>query len=123
MEARICIATAKVIAVTKMQASERNSLARVATPGGSQTAARAAKPPMAARMPTTSPIDRSPCSNVRRAWLSDSREIQPSRPGLPASVKSSTHEPIVNAKVTMAAVAAPSEMDAANNAMAPISKP
>ena len=58
---------------------------------------------MAARMPTKTNREKSLFGTWRRGegLASDSR-VQPSRPGLPASVKSSTHQPIVKAKLTMA---------------------
>ncbi len=60
---------------------------------------------------------------MRSAWVSDKRDSQSKKPGRPATVKSSTQEPIVTASVTIAAVAALSDIDAANNASAPTSSP
>ena len=99
------------------------SLVRSGTPGCSHTAASAAKPQIAATMPNTRPADSSPCSKGRSVCVSDNRDIHSSTPGWPASAKSSTQEPIVKASVMIAAVAALSEMAAANSAMAPTSKP
>ena len=44
-------------------------------------------------------------------------------PGRPAMVKSITHDPMAKARVTMAAVALLSVIDAANSATAPMSRP
>ena len=55
--------------------------------------------------------------------LCDNREIHSSRPGWPAKPKSKTQEPMVNASATIAAVAALSEIAAANSAMAPTNRP
>ena len=89
------------------------SLARSGTPGCSHTAASAAKPQIAATIPSTRPADRSPCSKLRSVCVSDRRDTHSSTPGCPASAKSSTQEPMVKASVTMAAVAELSEMLAA----------
>ena len=74
-------------------------------------------------MPATRLADSSPCSNVRSAWVNDRRDSQSNKPGRPAAVKSSTHEPMVKASVRIAAVAALSDIEAANNAIAPTSRP
>ena len=74
-------------------------------------------------VPSTRPPDSSPCSNGRIVWVSDSCAIHDSSPGLPATVKSRTHDPMVTAKATIAAVAALSEIDAENSASAPTSRP
>jgi hypothetical protein len=76
-------------------------------------AASAAKLAIAAHIPKTSPAERSPCSNVRNAWVRERRDIQPKVPDWPASAKSITHDPIVKPSVTMAAVAELSEIAAA----------
>ena len=75
------------------------------------------------RCPTTRPTDNRPCSNVCKTCVNDRAAIHSSRPGRPATVKSSTQEPIVKARVTIAAVAALSDTDAENSAMAPTNKP
>jgi len=85
--------------------------------------ASAANPVVATATPATMFSDRSPCSKLRTIGVSDRPAIHSSRPGRPASVKSSTQEPTVKASVTMAAVALLSVIDAANSAMAPISIP
>ena len=110
-------------ATTATHAAERTSFARSGTPGCSHAAASAAKPPMAATTPETRPTDSSPCSKLRSTCVSDSRPTHSSTPGWPAKAKSKTHEPIVNASVTIAAVAELSEMAAENSAMAPTSRP
>src|SRR4029077_13734582 len=83
------------------------------------TAASAAKPQIAATIPSTRPADRSPSSKPRSVCVSDRRDTHSSTPGCPASAKSSTQEPIVKASATIAAVAELSEMLAENSAMAP----
>ena len=105
------------------QASDRMNLVPAGTPGCSHTAASAAKPPIAARIPNKRLADRRPCSKTRSVCVSDNRDIHPSTPGCPESAKSSTHEPMVKASVMIAAVAALSEMLAENSAMAPIKMP
>ena len=86
-------------------------------------AASAANEQMTPTTPTTRPTLNKPCSKGRNTCVIDKRESHSRRPGWPATVKSKTHEPMVKASVMMAAVAALSDMDAANSAMAPISRP
>ena len=52
------------------------SFPRSATPGGSQTAASAAKPMIAATMPSTRPAESRPCSNACSVWVSEASAIQ-----------------------------------------------
>jgi hypothetical protein len=56
-------------------------------------------------------------------WVSEKWANHSSHPGRPAMVKSTTQDPIVNASVTIAAVALLSVIDAAKRATAPISRP
>src|SRR3954454_14732648 len=92
-------------------------------PGGSQIAQSAANTAMAAAIPTTSPADNRPRSNERSVCVSDRRESQSRSPGRPAAVKSNTQDPIVKDSAMMAAVAALSEIEAANSEIAPIRSP
>src|SRR3954454_1488998 len=80
-------------------------------------------PPQVDGAPTTRALDSNPCSKLRKVCVRDSCESQPRTPGCPAAVKSSTQEPIVKASVTIAAVAALSEIEAAKSAIEPISIP
>jgi hypothetical protein len=106
------------VAITAI--SDLSNLLRKALPGGSHIAHRAANPSMTDAVPTTRPTEKRPRSNERNICVSERRESQSRKPGLPAAVKSSTQEPMVKASATIAAVAALSETDAANNASAPI---
>ena len=72
---------------------------------------------------STRPPDSNPCSNGRSVWVNDNCAIHDSSPGLPATVKSRTHDPIVTASAIIAAVAALSAIDAENSASAPTSRP
>src|SRR5437588_3830930 len=110
-------------AANTRQRAERENLAIIGTPGRSQMPAKVAKAQMTPVTLTIRFTDSRPCSNGRNTCVNDSRAIHSSRPGWPARVKSKTHEPSVNASVTIAAVAELSEIDAANSAMAPTSKP
>src|SRR5262249_37583193 len=114
---------ARTNATATKQRAERSTLLRVVTPGGNQIVASAAKPAITAAMPRASPIHSSPCSKRRNGCVNDRSAIHSTRPGGPATVKSSTHDPMVNASVTMAAVAALSDTAAANKAIAPTSEP
>ena len=105
------------------QTADRAILVLTRTPGCSHTPASAAKPQIGASMPNKRPADRSPCSNGRSVCVSDNWDIHPSMPGCPTSAKSSTQEPMVKARVMIAAVAALSEMLAENSAMAPTNRP
>ncbi len=110
-------------AATAMQAADRAILVLARTPGCSHTAASAAKPQIVASTPNKRPAERSPCSNGRSVCVSDNWDIHPSTPGCPASAKSSTQEPMVKARVMIAAVAALSEMLAEKSAMVPTKRP
>src|SRR6476660_8608328 len=99
--------------------SERRSLLSGGTPGGNHTVAGAMKPKVTQAAPSTRPPESNPCSNGRSIWVSDRCAIHDSSPGLPATVKSRTHDPMVTAKATIAAVAALSEIAAENNASEP----
>jgi hypothetical protein len=74
--------------------------------GGNQIPASVAKAQMPQTTPTSRPTLNSPCSKGRNTCVIDRRESQSSSPGCPASAKSRTHDPIVKARVMMAAVAA-----------------
>jgi hypothetical protein len=92
-------------------------------PLGSQMVAKVQKPTMAATMPAIKPADSRPVSKVRSAGVKERWASQPATPELPAVVKSRTQEPMVKASAMIAAVAEESEIDAANSAIAPISRP
>src|SRR5262245_927358 len=118
-----CAATTNRAAVADAAMIDRPALVLGGTPGCSHIAASAPKQQTAAAIPNTNPPDKSPCSNVRRVCVSESRAIHPSQPGCPARAKSSTQEPMVKASATIAAVAELSETAAANSAIEPTSKP
>ena len=103
--------------------SERRSLLSGGTPGGNHTVASAMRPKVTDTVPSTRPPESSPCSNGRSVWVSDSFAIHDNNPGLPATVKSKTHDPIVTASAMIAAVAALSAIDAESSASAPTSRP
>jgi len=60
---------------------------------------------------------------VRNTWVNDGRAYPFEKAGMTGHRKIQHHEPIVKASVTIAAVAALSDIDAANSAMAPTSNP
>ena len=120
-----CVARARTSAPRRRRTpAERTSLVRSGTPGCSHTAASAAKPPIAATMPEhETDRQQSLLEGAQRLRQRQPRNPSRARPAGPASAKSSTQEPIVKASVTIAAVAALSEIAAANSAMAPTSRP
>src|SRR6516164_686238 len=109
--------------VSAAHTTECTSLTRMATPGGSQTVESAARPPMTATMPTTSPTDSRPCSKLCKVCVKENCATHADKPERPASVKSNTHDPIVVASATMAAVAELSDIVAANSEIAPTNRP
>ena len=117
------LAAPNTAAVINIHGSERRSLVRAETPGGNHTVANATRPTIALEAPRTRPTDSSPCSNGRNVWVRDSFAIHESSPGLPATAKSRTQDPMVTASAIIAAVAALSEIDAENSASAPIRRP
>ena len=120
---RTCVAAPTTMAAASVHAAERMSRVRVTTPGRNQIQASPPKPMAAAKRPSAVPAENRPCSKPRSACVKESRAIQSNTPGRPATVKSSTQEPMVKASVTIAAVAALSAMAAANSATEPTSNP
>src|SRR5262245_51382419 len=110
-------------AVAATQAAERTSFVRLGTPVGSQMPASARQAAATATAPAVIAAENKPCSKLRRICVNDRRETHSNKPGRPAAVKSTTQDPIVTASAIIAAVAALSQIDAANNATAPTSAP
>src|SRR5260370_37859166 len=94
---------ASATTVKSTHGTERVNFARTGVPGGNHTLASAARPHTAAVIPSTSPVDSNPCSKARRVWVNDNCASHADKPGRPASVKSSNHDPMVAASAIIAA--------------------